>query len=107
MADACSHCGSVNTQHLADRYQCIDCGTHTGYDGKKAEVGPSQEIKDNAQAKLDRGRQVAIVGNLADLQVAGGDAGPDTVAGAAAENRPGTTGPTAAGEPEETKKGKK
>ncbi len=71
MAQACAHCGSINTNALADRYQCIDCGELSSYDGGKAEHGPSQEIKDAAQAKLDRGREVALVGNLADLQKLG------------------------------------
>lgn len=110
MAAACAHCGSTNTQALADKYQCLDCGNHSDFSGEKADPGPNQTIKDNAQAKLDRGREVAIVGNLADLQVAGGAAGPDTVGGAAKENAPGTTGATAAGDDSsagEKSKGKK
>lgn len=105
MAAKCAHCGSINTQALADRYQCLDCGQHSGYDGAKAEPGPSQEIKDAAQAKLDRGRQVALVGNLADLQIAGGDVGPNSVGEVAKENLPGrvhpdVAAPSAAAEPE-------
>ena len=100
MAAKCAHCHSINTQALADRYQCLDCGKHSDYEGNKAEPGGAPADIEAAKAKLERGREVAMVGNLADLQVAGGDGTPDTVGEAARLNRPDAPA-------EEPKKGKK
>lgn len=71
MADICAHCGSANTQAGLDRYQCLNCGKHSGYDGEKAEGGYNQDTKD---ALLERVNRIPSnpVGNYADLQRAGG-----------------------------------
>lgn len=34
MALKCAHCRSLDTQVLADKYQCIMCGGSTGFDGQ-------------------------------------------------------------------------
>lgn len=88
MALACTNCGSTNTQVGLDQYQCLDCGKNSTFDGEAGRVGPSQEIKDLAQARIDKDHAPDVVGNFADLQRAGAPGGPDTVGQAAKENPP-------------------
>ena len=55
MAYKCANCGSLSTQAQFDTYQCVDCGYRTDYEGNVIAQGNK-----------------FLVGNLADLQRAGG-----------------------------------
>lgn len=70
MAYACAHCGSVNTQVGVNRYQCLDCGQLTDFEGNTAEPGIDETTRAAIERTLEP-RSTNVVGNLADLQRAG------------------------------------
>lgn len=69
MATKCPNCGSLDTQTLLDRDQCINCGQHFNAEGKLA-AGMDASTREDFLRRVAP-RQTNVVGNLADLQRGG------------------------------------
>jgi hypothetical protein len=69
MATKCPNCGSLETQTLLDRDQCLICGQHFDANGKLA-AGMDQSTREDFLRRVAP-RQTNVVGNLADLQRGG------------------------------------
>lgn len=72
---ACAHCGSLDTQWLAQTIQCNNCGRQTTASGEKSDGGRDPVLQGIIERQL-QGPRTVVAGNLADLQRMGAENAP-------------------------------